>query len=78
MAAQASISARRQIGPLASLASGAGKSGRRLQRQALFRATRCSLAISLSPTSSSAIAADASKTGRQRLQAMVASVYRFW
>jgi hypothetical protein len=76
MLAQASTSARRQIGPVASRVTGSGKSGRRLQRQALLRATPCRLAISVSPTSSSATVGDAIKTCRRRLQ-MVAYVYKF-
>jgi hypothetical protein len=75
--AQASTSARRQIGPVASRAIGSGKSERRLQRQALLRATPCRLAISVSPTSSSATTPDRSKTCRRRLQRVVAYVYRF-
>jgi hypothetical protein len=75
--AHASMSARRQIGPVASRATGSGKSGRWLQRQALLRATPCIFAISVSPTSSSATDADVNKTCRRQLQVMVAYVYRF-
>ena len=74
--AHASTSARRQIGPVASRAIGSGKSGRWLHRQALLRATPCRLAISVSPTNSSATAGKA-KTCRRCLQDLVAFVYRF-